>query len=157
MNITRLSYDEFEAPDSVLQTAVTPISSRNLTTVSYDPPSNYASFNGYYAVLHMVELQNLSFDQSRQYDIYINDQRWYNGGEPSYLEVGYVYDQKPLLYSHYVFDLVQLSNSTLPPILNGMEVYWPMSMEVDQMTSANDRKKSSLLLQNKKKISIFYS
>ncbi|KAJ4787487.1 Leucine-rich repeat protein kinase family protein [Rhynchospora pubera] len=31
-----------------------------------------------------------------------------------------------------------MSNSTLPPILNGMEVYWPMTMEVNRLTSASD-------------------
>jgi hypothetical protein len=146
-NITRFSSDEFEAPNSVLQTALTPISSPNLTTVSYDTPIyNNGNFIGYYAVLHMVELQKLSINQSRQYDIYINDRVWYRSANPQELQADYIYDTRPKLDSHIVLTLAQeLGNSTLPPILNAMEVYWSMSMEVNQLTSDNDGKKSFLL------------
>jgi Malectin-like domain len=132
----------FEAPNSVLQTALIPISSPNLTTVSYDTPS--VDFPGYYAVLHFVELQSLSMNQSRQFDIYVNEWVWSSAAKPTYLKAKYVYDITPDQFNHTVFTLVQLSDSILLPILNGMEVYWPMNMEVGQLTSTNDGKKSCL-------------
>ncbi|KAJ3678992.1 hypothetical protein LUZ61_021156 [Rhynchospora tenuis] len=46
-NIGRYSVDNFEAPNSVLQTALTPVSSTNLTMDSYDAPSNNPNFPGY--------------------------------------------------------------------------------------------------------------
>jgi Malectin-like domain len=134
----------FEPPNSVLQTALAPISAPNLTTVSFDSLSNYADFPGYYFVLYLVELQNLSGNQSRQYNIYIND-LLLRAVTPLNLTENTIYSTRPFQYNHSVIELVQLSNSTLPPILNGMEVYWPMIMELDSLTSANDGKKSFLL------------
>ncbi|KAJ4771501.1 Leucine-rich repeat protein kinase family protein [Rhynchospora pubera] len=137
--ITRYGSDNFEAPDSVLQTALSPVSSSNLTTVSYDAPSDNQNFPGYYTVLHITELQELSGNQSRQFDVYLNDWRWFSAARPTpYCKAWYLYDLGPQRYSQIVFTLVQLSNSTLPPILNGMEVYWPITMEVNQLTSASD-------------------
>jgi Malectin-like domain len=145
-DITRAPVDTyFEPPNSVLRTALTPISSPNLTTVSIDPPSNYAGFQGFYFVLYMVELQNLSGNQSRQYDIYINDYLLLRAETPAHLTEDYKYARQPFLYNHSVLKLVQLKNSTLPPILNGMEVYWTMIMEVDSLTSPDDGKTSFLL------------
>ncbi|KAJ3684848.1 hypothetical protein LUZ61_014012 [Rhynchospora tenuis] len=147
-NIARYSVDNFEAPISVLQTALTPVFSSNLTLVSYDAPSNNPNFPGYYVVLHMTELQELSGNQSRQYDVYLNDVTWFSAYKPPYCKASYIFSNKPQYYSHFLFKLVQLRNSTLPPILNGMEVYWPMTMEVNQLTSAGDGKTSEVLFFN---------
>ncbi|KAJ3678993.1 hypothetical protein LUZ61_021157 [Rhynchospora tenuis] len=135
---TRYSGDQFEAPYSVLQTALTPVSSSNLTTVSYDAPSNNPNFPGYYVVLHMTELQELSENQSRQFDIYLNDGIWASSLMLPYGMAYYRYDNVAEHYSNIKFTLVKMSNSSLPPILNGMEVYWAVTMEVNQLTSAGD-------------------
>ncbi|KAJ3678990.1 hypothetical protein LUZ61_021154 [Rhynchospora tenuis] len=137
-NITRYGVDNYEVPNPVLQTAITPLSSPNLTTNSYDALSYIPNFPGYYMVLHLTELQKLSGNQSRQFDMYLNDWNWYSIEEPPYCKASYIYNSEPDIYSHYVYTFVQLSNSTLPPILNAMEVYWPMTMQVNQLTSASD-------------------
>ncbi|KAJ1689477.1 hypothetical protein LUZ63_013632 [Rhynchospora breviuscula] len=139
-NFTRYSADNFEAPYSVLQTALTPVSSSNLTTVSYDAPSNYPNFPGYYTVLHMTELLELSGNQSRRFNIFLNDIIWDSSLMLPYGKAYYRCDPVAQHYSSITFTLVKMSNSSLPPILNGMEVYWPMTMKVNQLTSAADVK-----------------
>jgi senescence-induced receptor-like serine/threonine-protein kinase len=124
--------DYFEAPNSVLQTALTPISSPNLTTVRYDNPSANFNFDGYYVVLYFAELQKLSPNQSRQFNIYLNDEIW-DSDMPKYLKANcshrYWTDGT---YSYYT--LAKTPTSTLPPILNAMEVYWEISMGDDHVT-----------------------
>ncbi|KAJ1689475.1 hypothetical protein LUZ63_013630 [Rhynchospora breviuscula] len=137
-NITLNWVDSFQVPNSVLQTALTPVSSQNLTTVSYDDPSNNLNFRAYYAILHMTELQELSENQSRQYDIYLNDEISEPAFMPKYCKADHRYVYGYETSSHNVITLVKLHNSTLPPILNGMEVYWPITMEINQVTTASD-------------------
>lgn len=101
-------------------------------------------------VLYVVELQNLSTNQSRQFNISLNGKV-----KDSATNLVYLHELSPTYFSYYwqpnksnqdiVFSLVQLSDSTLPPILNGMEVYWEMLMENDLLTSRDDGKKSFLL------------
>jgi Malectin-like domain len=64
--------------------------------------------------------------------------------EPEYLKAIYKYNSYDQTdeYSHYVYTLVPMAASTLPPILNAMEVYWDMDMDTTGMTSANDGNKS---------------
>ncbi|KAJ3684845.1 hypothetical protein LUZ61_014009 [Rhynchospora tenuis] len=139
-SFTRYRDDQYEAPFSVLQTALTPVSSSNLPTVSFDAPSNNPNFPGYYTVLHMTELQELSGNQSRQFDIFLNDWIWVSSLTLPHGMAYYRSDVVAQLYSNIKFTLVKMTNSSLPPILNGMEVYWPITMEVNQLTSAGDVK-----------------
>jgi Malectin-like domain len=136
------------APNSVLQTALIPISSPNLNVVFYDTASNYENFQYYYVKVYTVELQKLSTNQSRQFNISLNSDliyTWpYDFVTPGYLEARYwsavAYSSSIIRSLYNVFSLLQLSNSTLPPILNGIEFYWAISMETDQLTSADDGK-----------------
>ncbi|KAJ3678994.1 hypothetical protein LUZ61_021158 [Rhynchospora tenuis] len=150
-SITHYRSDNFEAPYSVLQTALTPVSSSNLTTVSFDVTSDnpHPNLLLYYAVLHMTELQELSGNQSRQYDIYLNDFKWFPALKPPYCKAYYLANSGFQLqyFSHNVFTLVQLSNSTLPPILNAIEVYWSMTIEANQLTSTTDGHDYLIVLQ----------
>jgi Malectin-like domain len=139
------------APDSVLQTALTPISSPNLNVVFYDTASNYENFQYYYVKVYTVELQKLSINQSRQFNMSLNSIIFsYDIVTPRYLEARYWWEylSSMLIFQNQynVISLVQLSNSTLPPILNGLEVYWEMSMDTSLLTSADDGKKSFLLV-----------
>jgi Malectin-like domain len=140
------------APNSVLQTALTPIISANLDVIFYDTASNYDNFQYYKVKVFSVELQKLSINQSRQFNMSVNFDLMfpYDVIMPGYLEARYwwgAFFSSSISQSQYnVFSLLQLSNSTLPPILNGIEVYWLMSMKNNLLTSADDGKKSFLLI-----------
>jgi Malectin-like domain len=147
INITPSSnyQTSFEAPISVLQTALTPISSQNITAFINDTNQ----YHGYYDVIfYFAELQDLSTNQSRQFNICRDGQVEKSFVKPAYLQSSY-----NSYYSSYPdaeLSLVQLSNSTLPPILNAMEAFWEMSMEIKQLTRADDGKNSVLLILGKK-------
>ncbi|XP_065044600.1 putative leucine-rich repeat receptor-like serine/threonine-protein kinase At2g19230 isoform X2 [Musa acuminata AAA Group] len=86
--------------------------------------------NEYYPILHFSELSNLTgTDTSRQFNVYVNGYRWLKHPEtPPYLKSDYVYSSEPVETSHrYNITLEALSNSTLPPILNAVEIYSRMN------------------------------
>ncbi|CAL9187018.1 unnamed protein product [Musa hybrid cultivar] len=86
--------------------------------------------NEYYPILHFSELSNLTgTDTSRQFNVYVNGYRWLKHPEtPPYLKSDYVYSSEPVETPHrYNITPEALSNSTLPPILNAVEIYSRMN------------------------------
>lgn len=78
----------------------------------------------YYMYMHFAELQQLQSNQSRAFEITLNGKLWYEEPfSPSYLESGSVFSTSASTASNFSFSLVQVKNSTLPPILNAIEVY----------------------------------
>ncbi|CAL9074496.1 unnamed protein product, partial [Musa acuminata var. zebrina] len=112
--------DLFEPPITVLQTAVTPAAGRQLD-FSMDAASPYDKL---YHVLYFTQLQALTGNATRVFNITRNGETrssWYT---PRYLSCGYTYSVEPLEgYSRYQYVLDATSNSTLPPIINAFEVY----------------------------------
>lgn len=119
--INNLVIDYFEAPYAVMQTAVTPANSRNLDySWKFDP----GDLGELLAVLYFSEFLTLPGNMSRQFYIYLNNFLWYD--QPfatDRLLNNYVYGLNPITgYQQYNVSLQALSNSTLPPILNAMEI-----------------------------------
>ncbi|KAL5575511.1 hypothetical protein UlMin_017210 [Ulmus minor] len=114
---------DFKPPTEVMRTAGTPKnenSSMDLNWVSSDASAEF------YVYLHFAELQNLTRNQYRAFDITLNGKPWSTTFQvPVYLvstNVSY------LTYSvtgatSYTLSLVKHENSTLPPILNAYELY----------------------------------
>ncbi|KAJ3695095.1 hypothetical protein LUZ60_000472 [Juncus effusus] len=115
--------DQFEAPATVLSTAVTPIRSRNLSFFEWDPePSPIPP--DYMSVRHFSEILQLSANTTRVFDIYLNDDLGFRNCTPHYLAADYVYSLSPITQSnHYKYTLVPNVTSTLPPIINAFELY----------------------------------
>lgn len=129
--------DQFEAPSTVLQTALTPMNSSEMNFVwnyhSYD-----TNVNEFYANLHFAEVLALPRNITRQFNIYLNDDLWYGPFSPSYLMSGAVYSTSPMSgYALYNYSIVATRNSTLPPLLNAWEVYFPMKI-TDIPTNQSD-------------------
>ncbi|WOL14611.1 hypothetical protein Cni_G23391 [Canna indica] len=125
--VENLSEDNFEAPTAVMQTAVTPINS-SILLLLWDPYPG--DVNQYFAILHISELFNIvGTNQSRQFNIFVNGILWLGHAmAPDYLFSDSVYSLTPLgQFSTYNITLQSLSNSTLPPILNALEIYSTMS------------------------------
>lgn len=113
--------DQFEVPSSVMQTAVTVDDGFSIQFYWDADDSNKAL--AYFAALHMSELRVLNSSEARICEIYVDNYLWYD--KPFYPEY---------LYSNAVFGTVTGSteynyrieptdNSTLPPILNALEIY----------------------------------
>ncbi|KAL6851760.1 hypothetical protein ACP4OV_020324 [Aristida adscensionis] len=111
----------FEAPSKVLQTAVTPRNTSGTLDffLARDP-----STPGFIVNMHFCELQALPSNALRQFYIYSNGELFYREAiTPEYLNSDVVYDSNPARFARYDISLNATANSTLPPIINALEVF----------------------------------
>ncbi|MQM06845.1 hypothetical protein Taro_039671 [Colocasia esculenta] len=111
---------EFPVPSAVMGTAVT------ITSFSGRLNFTVASSLGdkIYLMMHFAELQQLRANESRVFDVYYtNTDLWFKAYRPKYLQAGVLYTSKPGEGGTYTYSLAATGNSTLPPILNALEVY----------------------------------
>ncbi|KAJ4768531.1 Leucine-rich repeat protein kinase family protein [Rhynchospora pubera] len=122
-HIQNLPNDLFEVPSAVLQTAVIPVNSSEIQFFwEVDPVDKDPS---YMANLHISELMQLTANQKREFNITLNDAMWYNSSfSPDYLYSDAIYGLRPFHGSQrYNVSLTATANSTLPPILNAVELF----------------------------------
>nr|ALF95899.1 serine-threonine kinase STK3 [Cocos nucifera] len=119
-SISNQSNDGFDVPPKVMSTAATPLDGSNLRILGDarhdDPPSKYHIF------LHFTEIQSLS-EQSRIFDIHLNGNLWVGAFSPRYLETDNIVTEEPLSLESYNITIRKAAESTLPPILNAIEIY----------------------------------
>ncbi|XP_065044606.1 putative leucine-rich repeat receptor-like serine/threonine-protein kinase At2g19230 isoform X2 [Musa acuminata AAA Group] len=129
--------DHFEAPHVVMKTAVVPVNANKLELSLTTEPRG---LDEYYAVLHFSELKPLLPNESRQFFVYLggtllNDAKPFT---PDYLSSSAVYSTNPTSApTHYNISLVATSDSTLPPILNAVEVFSAMQNTIVPSDSRN--------------------
>lgn len=115
---------KFEAPDAVLQTAVTPVNSTVLRFLQWLPETNAASPPSYFSVIHQVEFVNLTGNASRWFNITLNGEYKYGPVKPEYLYDSYIYNVRRYdKLDHYEYALVANENATLPPLINAAQIY----------------------------------
>ncbi|XP_042405859.1 probable LRR receptor-like serine/threonine-protein kinase At1g05700 [Zingiber officinale] len=130
--VENFEQDEFEAPTAVMQTAFTPAR-------FFDREMRFSwdyleGTNKFFANLHFAEL---AINRSRQFNIFMNGELWYGPYEPPYLMSDAVYSVFPMEdQASYNFRLTATGNSSLPPLINAVEVYSPM--QIEDTTNAND-------------------
>ncbi|XP_037474430.1 putative leucine-rich repeat receptor-like serine/threonine-protein kinase At2g19230 [Triticum dicoccoides] len=116
----------FDVPSAVMQTAVTPINSSSPIQFTWDAePSANVPDPGYICILHFSELQPLPVNALRQFYVTLNGQLWLGKGlTPQYLYTNAVFNGIPSHGSHqYNVSLNATTNSTVPPILNAIEIF----------------------------------
>ncbi|KAA8540318.1 hypothetical protein F0562_024763 [Nyssa sinensis] len=78
----------------------------------------------YYIYLHFAELQELQTNQSRIFNINLNGKLWYDEPiVPNYLSTNTIYSTSAATGPEFQLCLVRTNNSTLPPIINALEVF----------------------------------
>ncbi|OMO66426.1 hypothetical protein COLO4_30554 [Corchorus olitorius] len=77
--------------------------------------------NQYYVFMHFAEIEMLQANQSREFNIFFNGQYWAGPYSPTYRLSDTLYS--PAALSAGLISLQRTENSTLPPILNAVEVY----------------------------------
>ncbi|XP_047044152.1 probable LRR receptor-like protein kinase At1g51890 [Lolium rigidum] len=148
--VQNMNADSFEAPSAVMQTAITPINATSPIEFSWDAQPNVNDPSpGYICVLHLSELQILSGNAVRQFYITVNGEFWDpRGFTPQYLYTNAAYNTDPNHQFHqYNVSLNATANSTLPPILNALEVFSVLSTigittaptDVSAMTAVRDK------------------
>jgi hypothetical protein len=124
--------DPFEAPSKVMQTAIIPRNASDNITLFWDSePQPRFPTPGYILILHFSELRLLSGTNAvREFTIDVNDKVWRTSPtgstsfKPDYLFSDSYYRAAPLLAAaRYTVHINATVNSTLPPLINAIEVY----------------------------------
>ncbi|KAM7254497.1 hypothetical protein ACFE04_003877 [Oxalis oulophora] len=114
------SSTDFKPPGIVMQTAATPDNVNNSLqfTITVDDPSYK-----FYLYLHFAEVVVLNSNESRSFNISLNGEYLYGPVIPGYLSSTSLYTPTALSKASYNFSLDKTETSTLPPILNALEIY----------------------------------
>ncbi|XVF25075.1 hypothetical protein REPUB_Repub13aG0182500 [Reevesia pubescens] len=75
----------------------------------------------YYVYMHFAEIETLEANQSREFNIYINDKYWFGPYSPTRLMADTIFS--PAALSAGQISMERTTNSTLPPIINAIEMY----------------------------------
>lgn len=84
------------------------------------------SSDQYYVYIHFAELVPLKANQSREFNLYLNNELWYEDGPiiPRYLVTNTIYSNLPASGSlKYDVSINKTATSTLPPIINALEIF----------------------------------
>ncbi|KAI4305451.1 hypothetical protein L6164_028816 [Bauhinia variegata] len=115
-----LENNDFQPPEIVMSTLVTPANASAPLKLSWTPPN---TSNQYYVYMHFSELQELAQNETRSFKITLNGQIWSKYIVPDYLGVTTTYTTSAISREKFEYLLVKTENSTLPPILNAIEIY----------------------------------
>ncbi|CAN6570815.1 unnamed protein product [Malus baccata var. baccata] len=120
LTIDAQSHNDYHVPSIVMRSASTPLDPSDTMDFNWNAPDTSTQ---YYIFIHFAEFQLLKANQSRSFNITLNGDHWFGPFAPAYLSTITVFSPSALTGGNYSFSLVQTENSTLPPILNAMEVY----------------------------------
>ncbi|URE19230.1 receptor-like serine threonine-protein kinase [Musa troglodytarum] len=117
--------DLFQPPTAVMQTAATPSGNSSKMEFYWTFADAQVPTNEFYVNLFFTEFER---NTSRLFNVYLNDELLKNY-TPPYLSVGYLYSTGPLDQApEYHWALNSTGLSTLPPILNAIEVFTAMHL-----------------------------
>uniref|UniRef100_A0A7N0TWE5 non-specific serine/threonine protein kinase n=1 Tax=Kalanchoe fedtschenkoi TaxID=63787 RepID=A0A7N0TWE5_KALFE len=124
----------YAQPSAVMQTALTPIDPYGALGFSWKSDLT----TQYYLYLHFAEIQTLGTYDLRQFNIYLNGAIYGVNLTPRFLSATTMYTSTPITPTAtlYNFTFVKTSLSTLPPILNAIELYSLTNMS--QMETNSD-------------------
>ncbi|KAJ1420261.1 Serine-threonine/tyrosine-protein kinase, catalytic domain [Sesbania bispinosa] len=116
-----LGQNKYKPPAVVMSTAATPINASAPLEFSWDSDNVNEK---YYIYMHFNEVEKLTTNESRAFDIYMNDKHWYGPLVPLYQITTTVLSTSALTgATSYTISLSKTENSTLPPIINAVEIY----------------------------------
>ncbi|CAE5959968.1 unnamed protein product [Arabidopsis arenosa] len=113
----------YDVPQAVMKTAAIPKNASAPWSLVWTIENTTALS---YVYMHFAEIQNLKANESREFNITYNGGKlWYPQFRPNKLSIITMYSQVPLTSSNgvYNFTFEMTSNSTLPPLLNALEIY----------------------------------
>jgi hypothetical protein len=107
-------------PSVVMRTAATPANDSAPFEISWD--SDNAT--EYYVYMYFAEVVKLQPNQFRSFNITLNGKYWFGPFAPRYLNTSILYSTSAISgKAKYNFSFTKSQNSTLPPIINAMEIY----------------------------------
>lgn len=128
------NHTEYQPAAIVMETAFVPKNASRSFSLSWEPADKNTQ---YYMYLHFAEVVKLQRNQFRGFNISYNGEYWKGPVIPDYLHTSSIYSTNPLGFpeNEHNFTFSRIENSTLPPILNAVEIYFKINiseLESDQ-------------------------
>ncbi|KAG4947684.1 hypothetical protein JHK87_043691 [Glycine soja] len=114
------SQDDFKVPAIVLSTAITPLNASAPLVILWEPEHQTEQF---YVYMHFTEIEELAKNQTREFNITLNGKSWFTNLSPQYQGVTTIRSKSGTSGKIIIFSLEMTENSTLPPIINAIEIY----------------------------------
>ena len=111
----------YQPPHAVMATAMTPANGSSDTFAFYLRPDNPTA--KYYVHMHFAELEKLDANQSREFTIFENGEHFNGPLSPDYLYTTTISSIEPVSGERIDYEINRTETSTLPPLLNALEVY----------------------------------
>ncbi|XP_015889957.3 putative leucine-rich repeat receptor-like protein kinase At2g19210 isoform X2 [Ziziphus jujuba] len=118
--IDSLNDNEYKLPSTVMKTAMRPLDVNDSLDFELDTGDPSLEF---YVYMHFAELEKLQRNQHREFDVELNGNIWAKSIVPEYLHSKTIFTNDSVRGTKLKFSLYRTINSTLPPILNAMEIY----------------------------------
>ncbi|PHT45929.1 hypothetical protein CQW23_15087 [Capsicum baccatum] len=116
--------NSYRVPSVVMSTAVTPdplIATGDSVSFAWIAEN---MTDKYYMYLHFAEVLELQVAQIREFNIYVNGNLFYGPVSPIYLSTTTIYTVAPGIGTgRYDVVINKTATSTLPPLLNALEIY----------------------------------
>ncbi|KAG7600258.1 Serine-threonine/tyrosine-protein kinase catalytic domain [Arabidopsis suecica] len=113
----------YDMPQSVMKTAAVPKNASEPWLLWWTLDEITAQS---YVYMHFAEIQNLTTSEIREFNItYNGGLRWYSYFRPPKLSISTVFNPRAVSSSNGIFNFTfaMTGNSTLPPLLNALEIY----------------------------------
>ena len=94
------------------------------------------------STIHIAEIKALKANESRVFNISLNGELWGGPYIPKYLHTTTVYSPSALKGGKFEFALYKIEQSTLPPLINAIEVY----TVVELLQSQTDQQDGKLFI-----------
>ncbi|PON51011.1 Mitogen-activated protein kinase kinase kinase [Trema orientale] len=121
------SGENYKLPSVVMKTASTPMNGSTRMDIYWDTSKKDLIGKEFYMYMHFAELQELKTNQSRAFNITFNGKLWYNSPVvPMSSQVTTISSLSSSISTDngkYNYSLIKLENSTLPPLINALEIY----------------------------------
>lgn len=117
------SSNSYNVPQNVANSAITPANASHSLNLWWDLDDINAQS---YIYMHFAEIQNLGYNEIREFNITYNGaQVWENFFRPHKLNITTIFSPSALSSSDGIFNFTftMTKNSTLPPLINALEVY----------------------------------
>ncbi|KAL8149787.1 hypothetical protein AgCh_006700 [Apium graveolens] len=121
--LQKYAYDGIcKVPSEVMRSAITPDNTSNPLKITWEPRNASDQFLIY---LHFAEVQTLKRNQTREFNVYLNGNLMYNRPViPINRSTGTGYSTEPEeRASNYEIIFQKTNRSTLPPIINALELF----------------------------------
>ncbi|XP_076881857.1 putative leucine-rich repeat receptor-like protein kinase At2g19210 [Bidens hawaiensis] len=116
---TSLSFND--PPEEVMSTAITPEYPNDSISMSWSPVNPTDQF---FIYIHFADIQILKRNQLREFTIYLNGNHWIGPFSPfNHSTITTASTEPETVAPTYILTINKTKNSTLPPIINAIELY----------------------------------